>query len=72
MRSYELILEGVELKKKKPNYQHAIVVNVLPEGNKKLVSFESQLIIINKTEHNFEIANVQTLGTSVVKEKMTT
>ena len=72
LRSYELIPEGVELKKKKPKYQHAIVVNVSPEGNKKLVSFESQLIITNKTEHDFKIANVHTQGTSVVKEEMTT
>ena len=71
LRSYELIPEGANLKKKKPKYQHAIVVNVSPEGNKKLVSFESQLIFTNKTEHDFDIAHVFPQGTTVIKEEMT-
>jgi len=58
-RSYELNIEGESEKDiKKRKYQLALVVDVFQEGFKKVVSFESQVIMTNKTDHCIEIAHV--------------
>lgn len=62
-RSYELIYAGeTEKQAKKHEHQFSITVNVRPEGKKKIVSFESQLTINNKTEFDVEIAQILTEG----------
>jgi hypothetical protein len=73
LRSYELTVKGelTSKKKKTPKYQNSIVVNIKPEGNKKAISFESQLILTNKTEHEIMIAQVFTSAVQVSKEEMT-
>ena len=58
-RSYELAFKDqTDKQRKKDKYQFSITVNVAIEGNRKVVSFESQLSILNKTEFDLEIAQV--------------
>lgn len=58
-RSYELGIKGeTEKEAKKNKHQFNLVVNVASEGNRKVVSFESQCVIDNKTEFDVEIAKV--------------
>jgi hypothetical protein len=58
-RSYELSFKGMtDKQKKKEKYEYSITVNVRTEGHKKVVSFESQLSVHNKTEFDIEIAQV--------------
>lgn len=72
LRSYELIPEGQNLKKNKvPKYQNSLIVNIHPEGNKKCISFESQLLFQNKTEFDFHIAQVFMSAAVESKDEMT-
>ncbi|CAI2359786.1 unnamed protein product [Moneuplotes crassus] len=60
-RSYELEFKHeTEKQRKKNKYEFSITVNVSTEGIRKVVSFESQLTIVNKTEFDMEIAQVFT------------
>lgn len=62
-RSYELYFTGQnEKQRKKEKYHYNITVNVRPEGKKKVVSFESQMTLFNKTQFDIEIAQVLTQG----------
>lgn len=59
LRSYELKFKDESDKQAQKNkHQFSLVVNVKPEGVRKVVSFESQCIFTNQTEFDIEIAEV--------------
>lgn len=56
-RSYELYFIGEDPRTaQKRKYQLAIIADVYQQGISKIVSFESQLIMTNQSDHNIDIA----------------
>jgi len=61
LRSYELTFKNeTDKQAMKSKHQFSIVINVKSEGVRKVVSFESQSLLINQTEFNLDIAQVFT------------